>query len=138
MKNKVLRSAGFVLLWLVTAFLIFVFAKQGWAKFDDTSGWARAFNHWGYSREFRIAIGVAEVLAAALLIYRRTAAYGAMLILAIMLGGVATHIRANEIRNVRSEVLQIVLSSGVLAARWKQRLQVNRELTSSSPAPHSS
>lgn len=140
MKNKLLRAAGFALLWLVTLFVVFVFARQGWAKFEDGSGWARAFANWGYSREFRIAIGVAEVLAAALLLYRRTAAYGAILIIAVMLGGVVTHVRANQLRHVRSEVVPIVLSSVILAARWKQRLRLGNPAlpTSSSPAPRSS
>ena len=124
MKNKVLRIAGYVLLWLVTAFLVMIFARQGWAKFSDSSGWAQAFVHWGYSREFRIAIGVAELAAAALLLYRRTAAYGALLIIAIMLGGVVTHVRADQLRHVRSEVMPIVLSAIVLTVRWPQRLRI--------------
>ena len=134
MQNKVIRVAGIVLLWLVTAFLVFVFARQGWAKFSDTSGWARAFAQWGYSPEFRVAVGLAEVLAAALLLYRRTAAYGAVLIIVLMLGGIVTHVRADQIRHVRSEILPITLSSIVLAARWKQRLQVRRTVSPAVPS----
>ena len=125
MKNKALRMVGLVFLWLVTAFQVFVFARAGWMKFSDTSGWARAFAHWGYTPSFRIAIGVAEVVAAALLIYRRTAAYAAMLIIALMLGGIVTHIRANEVRHVGSEITPIVMSSVVLAARWRERLRAH-------------
>lgn len=123
MKNKALRMIGIVVLWLVTAFLVVVFARAGWTKFSDTSGWARMFAQWGYSPSFRIAVGVAEVVAAALLIYRRTAAYAAILIIALMLGGIVTHIRANQVRHVRSEIVPIVLSSVVLAARWRERLR---------------
>ena len=32
-----------ILLWLPAIFLVYVFVRQGFAKFDAQSGWARAF-----------------------------------------------------------------------------------------------
>jgi hypothetical protein len=62
-----------VALWVVAAFLMYVFARQGVAKFSDSSGWAKAFAMWHYPVWFRIVIGVLETVAAGLLLTRRTA-----------------------------------------------------------------
>src|SRR5688572_24134578 len=63
-----------VLIWIPTLFLAWVFTRQGAAKFSDASGWARAFTAWGYPEWFRWTIGFAELLASALLLWKRTAA----------------------------------------------------------------
>src|SRR4029079_18510540 len=87
--GKMARVIG---MWIPAILLVLIFAKQGWSKFDDASGWARAFRHWGYPDWFRITIGVMESSAVVLLILGRTAAFGAILIIIVMLGGMATHI----------------------------------------------
>jgi hypothetical protein len=68
---------GDIALWVVAVFLVYVFARQGPAKFSSSSGWARAFAIWHYPVWFRIVIGVVETTAAALLLTRRTASIGA-------------------------------------------------------------
>ncbi len=118
-------------LWIPTLFLVYVFANQGWSKFSDTSGWARAFATWHYPVWFRILIGVMEVSAAVLLLLRRTAPLGAALIATVMLGGMGTHIVRGHPEQVTSEVLPLVLSTVVLLgrrrhfvamlSRWRQR-----------------
>jgi uncharacterized membrane protein YphA (DoxX/SURF4 family) len=110
---------GDIALWLVSAFLVYVFARQGWAKFSDTSGWARAFAVWHYPVWFRILIGVVETAAALLLLTRRTASIGAALIAVVMLGGMATHLYWGQARYLTSEVLPLTLSLVVLAGRWR-------------------
>lgn len=103
--------------------LIMVFARAGLDKFDSTSGWSRAFAHWGYPAWFRVLIGVLEVAAALLLLWPRTAVHGAAIIIVVMLGGVGTHAFV-EHRPARatSELGQLVFASGVLAGRWKSRI----------------
>jgi uncharacterized membrane protein YphA (DoxX/SURF4 family) len=122
-KNRVLAIGLEAILWALAVMLILVFARAGWAKFDSASGWARAFAFWGYPVWFRITIGVLELVAAALLLWPRTAAYGAALIVVIMLGGMGTHVFV-EHRPARatSELGQFVFASGVLAGRWKSRI----------------
>ena len=83
---------GDLALWLVTAFLVYVFVRQGLAKFSDSSGWARAFTVWHYPVWFRILIGGCETAASLLLLTRRTASIGAAMIAVVMLGGMGTHI----------------------------------------------
>ena len=77
-------SWGDLALWVVAAFLVYVFARQGPAKFSDSSGWARAFAAWHYPVWFRILIGVCETAAAALLLTRRTASIGAAIIVLVL------------------------------------------------------
>ena len=105
------------LLWLAALFLVWVFARQGWSKFSDDSGWARAFRHWHYPDGFRIAVGVAESAAALLLLWRRTALAGALLIMAVMLGAMATHVYWGRPSQVTSEVLPLVLATCVAFGR---------------------
>jgi putative oxidoreductase len=108
------REAG---LWIITAFLMWVFLRQGWSKFFDDSGWAKAFRAWHYPDWFRILIGVVEVSAAVVLAIRRYAAIGAAMIVIVMLGGMATHLWWGRPRHMTSEVLPLVLAVLVFAGR---------------------
>ena len=122
--RRIARIAGEVAVWVVTAMLVLMFMRAGLAKFSDTSGWARAFETWGLPVWFRILIGVVEVVAAALLILPRTAPYGAMLIVAVMLGGMGTHIAVGQARHMMSEVTPMTFALIVFFARrpqWARR-----------------
>src|SRR5215213_3310712 len=92
-------------LWIVTVFLAYVFLRQGYSKFFDDSGWARAFRVWHYPDWFRIFIGIVEISAVLLLFVRRFALAGAIMIVIVMLGGMATHIYWRHPRQITSEVL---------------------------------
>jgi len=119
-KATLIKAAKTVGMWIPAILLILVFARQGWAKFDDASGWARAFRHWGYPDWFRVAIGVIELSAALLLALGRTAAFGALLIIVVMLGAWATHLMFDGGRHMSSEVVPLVLASIVLVVRRGQ------------------
>jgi hypothetical protein len=100
--------------------LIFIFVPQGWAKFSDSSGWARAFRIWGYPDWFRVTIGVAELGAVLLLLWPRTAAIGAAVIICVMLGGMGTHVVKEGGRHITSEVVPLVLATIVLVVKLRQ------------------
>lgn len=116
---RVLREAG---LWLVAVFLAYVFIKQGFAKFSDTSGWARAFRIWQYPGWFRVLVGAAEVAAAILVLLPRTALAGGAIIIVIMLGGMGTHIWWGHPGQVTSEILPLVLAGAVALGRRRDFL----------------
>src|SRR5205085_5315528 len=118
-RRKIMAIAKEVGIWIPTVFLIVVFTMQGAAKFSDTSGWARAFRQWGYPDWFRCTIGFAELLAAAFLLWRRTAALGAALIIILMLGAIGTHLAAGDRFWFRSETMPIVLATIVILARFR-------------------
>jgi putative oxidoreductase len=119
-RESLLAGAKALGRWLPAVLLILIFLPQGWSKFSDTSGWAVAFRHWGYPDWFRILIGVTELTAAILLLTGRAAVWGALLIIAVMLGGTATHLLFDHGRHVTSEVVPVVLASIVVYARRGQ------------------
>ena len=120
-----------VLLWVFALFLAWVFVRQGIAKFSDTSGWAKAFRVWHFPVWFRVCIGAAETAAALLLLTRRTAFAGAIIIIAVMLGAMGTHIWWGRPGQVTSEILPLVLATILAVGRRKSFfLRRQRELTS--------
>ena len=122
--RRIAWIAGQIGVWLITGLLLLMFAKAGFDKFSDTSGWARAFNTWGFPVWFRILVGVAEVAAAALIALPRTSPYGALLIVAVMLGAMGTHLIAGPARHVTSEIVPMTFALIVFFARrpsWARR-----------------
>ena len=117
---RVIQTAKVVGTWIPAILLILIFAPQGWSKFNDASGWAIAFRHWGYPDWFRITIGIVELTAVVLLLLGRTAAYGAILIILVMLGAWATHIIFDHGQHMTSEVVPLLLASIVLTVRRRQ------------------
>lgn len=118
------RMAREVLLWILAVMLIRVFVPAGMDKFDPSGGWARAFAVWGYPVWFRFLIGALEVAAVLLLVWPRTAAYGAVLIIVVMVGGMGTHVFVeHRPSRVTSELLHLMVASGVLVGRWRQRIR---------------
>jgi len=125
-KDAFVSAAKVIGIWIPALLLVAIFSPQGWSKFSDTSGWAVAFRHWGYPDWFRVTIGVVELLAVALLLLGRTAALGALLIIGVMLGGMATHLIFDEGRHMTSEIVPLVLGSIVLVLRRGQLSALRR------------
>lgn len=108
-----------VVLWAFALFLAWVFIRQGFAKFSDSSGWARAFRAWHFPVWFRVLIGVAETAAAVLLLTRRTAFAGAIIIIVVMIGAMGTHVYWGRPDQVTSEILPLFLATMVALGRRK-------------------
>ena len=125
-KATVIKAAKVIGIWIPALLLVPIFLPQGWDKFSDTGGWAVAFRHWGYPDWFRVTIGAIELAAVALLVLGRTAAYGALLIIIVMLGGMATHVIFDGGRHLNSEVVPLVLASIVLYLRRRQLVGFRR------------
>lgn len=119
-KTALVKVAKIVGTWLPAILLLLVFIPQGLAKFSDTSGWTTAFRHWGYPDWFRMLIGTLELSAAVLLLLGRTAAFGAIIIIVVMLGAWATHLIFDGGRHMTSEVVPLVLATIVLIVRRRQ------------------
>lgn len=119
-RSSLAAGARIAAAWIPALLLVMIFAKQGLAKFSDASGWARAFEHWGYPRWFRMTIGAVELVATLCLLWGRTAPVGAALIICVMLGGMGTHIAFDNGRHLTSEVVPLVLATIVLVVRRRQ------------------
>ena len=116
-KAKLVKAAKVIGMWIPAILLVLIFVPQGWSKFDDASGWATAFRHWNYPDWFRVTIGVLELSAALLLLYSRTAAFGAIVIIVVMLGAMGTHIVKDGGRHLTSEIVPLTLATIVLVVR---------------------
>src|SRR5262245_37407714 len=113
------QVAAGIVLWIITLFLVYVFVTQGVAKFSDHSGWAKAFGFWHFPVWFRVLTGVLETSAALLRLYPRTATAGAILIIAVMLGAMGTHIVTGHPEHMTSEVVPLVFATIVAIGRRK-------------------
>jgi putative oxidoreductase len=108
-----------IMLWLFALFLAWVFIRQGIAKFSDASGWARAFRVWHFPVWFRVLIGALEISAALLLLTRRTAFAGAIIIIVVMIGAMGTHVYWGQPGQVTSEILPLFLATMVAIGNRK-------------------
>lgn len=111
------RVAANILLWAVTVFLALVCLRSGLTKLPAEGFWARDFRRWGYPGWFRVAVGVAELLACAMLLVPRLASYGAALFAAVMLGAIYTHAAHGETVRLPFNFVLFTLSLIVLYAR---------------------
>ncbi|MFO7564863.1 MAG: DoxX family protein [Enhygromyxa sp.] len=81
-------------LWIAAALVAVLFLAAGGAKI---AGWLdQQFVEWGYSPGFAVLIGVFEVLFAIALLIKRSAAWAAFGLMAIMLGAIGTHLTHGE------------------------------------------
>jgi putative oxidoreductase len=119
-RDTLIRTLKVVGTWVPALLLVLIFAPQGWSKFFDDSGWATAFRHWGYPDWFRVTVGVTELTSVVLLVLGRTAAFGALLVIIVMLGGMATHVIFDGGRHMTSELVPLLLGSIVLTVRRGQ------------------
>jgi uncharacterized membrane protein YphA (DoxX/SURF4 family) len=136
MSKSFKQAAAVVGIWIPAILLMLIFAPQGWSKFSDASGWAVAFRHWGYADWFRVVIGVLEISAVILLLLGRTAVFGAIIIIAVMLGGMATHVLFDGGRHLTSEVVPLTLATLVLFLRRRQLTPLVARLRGASPVHH--
>lgn len=90
-REAVLSVAKTIGRWVPTLLLASIFIPQGFGKFSATSGWRPAFQHWGYPLWFLFVVGGIELVAGLLLLWRRTAPVGALLIICVMAGAMWTH-----------------------------------------------
>ena len=124
--QSVVKALKIAAKWLPALLLVLIFVPQGYSKFSDSSGWASAFRGWGYPDWFRVTIGAVELLAAALLLWGRTAVVGAFLIVIVMLGGMGTHLVFDNGRHMTSEIVPLTLATIVLILRRKELAQLRR------------
>jgi uncharacterized membrane protein YphA (DoxX/SURF4 family) len=116
---KIAKEIG---LWILTVLLVLMFANAGIRKFFENGGWTWMFRHVGFPDWFRIVIGVVETGAALLLLFPRTAAYGAITVIVVMLGALGTNMIAHmPARGFVAPAVSILVAAVVLGARWKRR-----------------
>ncbi len=113
-----------VVIWILTIGMVLMFGNAGIRKFFEHSGWTRMFHNLGFPDWFRILIGVLETGAAALIALPRTAAYGAALMISIMLGAIATVAIHGWMRAFPQPIIALLVATIILVARWRQRASI--------------
>ena len=83
------KSAG---LWIVRGLLALAFAGAGGAKLYGVPMLVEEFQHIGAGQWFRYLTGTLEMLGAILILVPSLAAFGAVLLICIMIGATITHL----------------------------------------------
>ena len=83
------KSAG---LWIVRGLLALAFAGAGGAKLYGVPMLVESFQHIGLGQWFRYLTGALELLGAILILTPSLAAFGAVLLICIMIGATITHL----------------------------------------------
>lgn len=121
--NRTLRTTLVGLLWLVTVLETALMALAGSAKFTGSGPevWGEMFVGWGYPLWLTWVIGAAEVGFSLLLLVPRLAAWGAAVLVVIMLGALGTVVVHDSPLGVTGPMVHLVALAIILAARWRVR-----------------
>ncbi len=115
-----MSRARLVVTWILQLLLGLVFILTGVGKFPQWDGWVSRFEMWGYAAWFLAVVAVLEALGGVLVLLPKTAAYGASLIGAVMLGAAYTH-ASTGIGSPTQVAIPILVCAAVVALRWKDR-----------------
>jgi putative oxidoreductase len=108
-----------VSLWIVRGLLAFVFLGAGGAKLCGVPLMVEEFGHMGFGQWFRYFTGSLEVLGALLILMPSLAAFGALLLICIMIGATIMHLLVIGGSAVPALVL-LALSAIVAIAKREQ------------------
>src|SRR5947208_14120115 len=86
------RKAANIALWILQALAALAFVAAGSGKLLGSAQMIALFDAVGVGQWFRYATGLLEVLGAVLLVVPGKAAFGAVLLAAVMAGPVAAHL----------------------------------------------
>ena len=78
--------------WVFGLILAWFFVYNGWPKLVPGEAVTTRFQNWGYSQEFARIIGIFELAGAIMVLIPRTAFYGALILMVIMVGAIYTHL----------------------------------------------
>ncbi|TNC13501.1 DoxX family protein [Methylobacterium terricola] len=103
---------------MVRGLLTAIFLVAAGMKLAAVPFEVEGFARFGYPLWFMYAVGAAQALGAGLLWRRGTAAHGALLLAAIMVGAVASHLRAGDAVAMALPALVLLgLAAGLAYAR---------------------
>jgi putative oxidoreductase len=84
----------------------------GAGKFGNPD-WVRRFAQWGYPAGFYMVVGALEVVGGLFILVPRVTSYGALLIVVLMLGAIATHLTHGEMPRVVSPIAFLLIAAAV-------------------------
>lgn len=109
-----------VILWVLCLALALAYLVQAaYPKLAGAEWTVGAFEAFGYSPGFRFLVGVVEAVGALLLLWPRTASWGAALLIVVMTGAVYTHL-ATGIGSPFHALRNSVFLALIVWGRWPQ------------------
>lgn len=78
--------------WVLVIILALLFISSGYPKIVPGQSMIDRFLAWGYSKNFVLLIGVIELLGGVLIAIPRASFYASLLLFAVMLGAIYTHV----------------------------------------------
>ena len=104
-------------LWVIQVYLAYRFLIAGWAKLSGAPMMVGLFQAIGAGQWFRYLTGTLEVTGAILLLVPALCGVGALVLAAVMLGAVTTHLFIIG-GSPAAAVTLLVLSAVVAVGRW--------------------
>ena len=95
-ETRIRRSRGGIAMTILCGLLALLFLVAAGMKLFACAFETTNFAHFGYAPWFMYAIGVIELAGAIFLVIARTRGFAALAMSAIMVGGVASHLRAGD------------------------------------------
>lgn len=113
--SKVNQPSRWVTYTLHTVALLvaLAFLLTGGTKLMGVEMHVENFARWGYPDWFMYLTGLIEVSGAILIVLPKTRFYGALLLVATMVGAILTHIQADEIAAMPVPIVLLLLAASV-------------------------
>ncbi|HXX68326.1 MAG TPA: DoxX family protein [Polyangiaceae bacterium] len=109
-----------IALWVVQVALALMFFMAGGNKLAGNPMMVGLFDTIGFGQWFRYLTGALEVIGAAVLLVPRASGLGAVLLVPVMLGAIATHLLVLH----NSPAIPVILLGGLLFVAWNRRAQI--------------
>ena len=109
-----------IALRILTALLGAMFVMRGGMKIINPSETATAFENWGYPGWLGVVTGVIELVSGVLLFMPRFTTYAAAVLVVVMAGATATHLKAGETNSLLLPIGLLVMSAVVAVMRWRE------------------
>lgn len=106
-----------IALWALQVVLTLLFLAASVPKLMSSPGWVARFRGYGYPEKFYLVIGAIELLGAVALLIPRVAAYGATVLITVMIGATVTHWRHSEAPRAVVTLALVLLLAIVAYAR---------------------
>ena len=111
---------------MASGIVVAVLTLTGAMKFIAYEMEVEAFHRWGYPAWFVIVVGLGELTVAACVLWPRSAFYGGILGVALMLGAITTHLRVPELGLIPVAVPILLLCAFVAWRRRAERWRISR------------
>ena len=118
-----------ITLWVLQVLLALAFLMAGASKLAGASAMVEQFEQLGLGQWFRYVTGALECVAAVLLVVPRASAFGALILMMVMIGAVTAHLVV--FRNNPAPPLVFLTLAAIIA--WGRRRQIAASLEPSAP-----